>query len=467
VRHRVHYDGEMAKAGNKIVWGVGALFVMCGIGGVGGYTGFGQPEKQYRQELAKSEAIGLPSQLETYQRQVDPDDNAAGLYMEAITAWSALEKSNKPTTQALLAGLGAGYDVPTAERDLALAAPVFQKLEAAAKPDLCFDKRYADGMYALFPELAPLRNFVKLRCLRALVLANRGKYNDAYRELAKAGAVSRQLGQDNPTLIGLLVQIATRAITLRALEQVLCQQGRNPAAPANAELVIQSFGEAPNLHRALRGEYAMSLGTMALLDDPKRREDLLKISGSGFGEESSRTPTVEERLVGWPSVRYQMMASVVKFYRGVITDLPEATPSGTKLIKASQAVDARQAAATAPTDFLTRSLMPVFGGVGAAVVKDVANVRLVQLLALNLSRRQGVSIPAFFPSDPFSDKPFLAKATTDGFRIWSVGLNGIDDGGTVKGNNDLDRVTVVGYPYVEKARRRLPVGAAAAALPAR
>jgi hypothetical protein len=78
-----------------------------------------------------------------------------------------------------------------------------------------------------------------------------------------------------------------------------------------------------------------------------------------------------------------------------------------------------------------------------------------------------VSIPAFFPSDPFSDKPFLAKATTDGFRIWSVGLNGIDDGGTVKGNNDLDRVTVVGYPYVEKARRRLPVGAAAAALPAR
>lgn len=463
----------MGKAGNKVIWGVGALFIVCGVCGVGGYTGFGQPERQYRQELAKSEAVGLPSDLETYQRQVDPDSNAAGLYLEAITAWSALEKADHPVSQALLSGMGpnglsAEYDVNAAERDLAKAELVIKKLDAAAaQPDLCFDTRYSDGMYALFPELAPLRNFVKLRCLRALVFANRGKFDEAYAELAKASTISRQLSQDNPTLIGLLVQIAGRAITLRGLEQVLCLQGRNPEAVTHADLVLKSLGDAPNFHRALRGEYASSLGTMQLLADPKHREDLLKAAGNGFGEESSRTPTVEERLVGWPSVRYQMMASLVKFYRGIYTELPEATPSGTKLLKAAQAVDDRQAAAGAPTDFLTRSLMPVFAGAAGAVVKDVANVRLMELLALNLSRQRGVEIPVDFPNDPFSDKPFLGKVTADGFRVWSVGRNGIDDGGILKGNNDSDGDTVVGYPYVDKSvRRRAGIGAAAAARPA-
>jgi len=463
----------MGKAGYKVIWGVGALVVLCGVCGVGGYTGFGQPERQYRQELAKSEAVGLPSDLQKYQRQVDPDVNAAGLYLEAITAWSALEKSDHPVSKALLAGMGPNglapdYDVNTAERDLVKAEPVLKKLDAAAAlPDLCFDKRYSDGMYALFPELAPMRNFVKLRCLRALVFANRGKFDDAYAELARAGTISRQLGQDNPTLIGLLVQIAGRAITLRGLEQVLCIQGRNPIVVANADLVLKSLGDPPNLHRALRGEYASSLGTMQLLADPKRREDMMKMSTGNFGEDSPRTPTVEERLVGWPSVRYQMMASLVKFYRRVYTELPEATPSGTKLLKAAKAVDARQEDAVGPTDFLTRSLMPVFAGAAGAVVKDVANVRLMKLLALNLSRRQGIEIPTDFPNDPFSDKPFLGKVTADGFRLWSVGRNGIDDGGILKGNNDADGDTVVGFPYVDKSvRQRSAIGAAAAARPA-
>ena len=459
----------MAKAGNKVVWGIGALLVICGICGVGSYTGFGQPERQYQQELAKSEAAGLPSQPEKYQRQVDPDDNAAGLYLEAITALAALEKSNRDSTKAMLAGLSPDYTVDTAEADLAKADVVFQKLDAAAaKPDLCFDKRYADGMYALFPELAPMKNFVKLRYLRALVLANRGKYNAAYGELAKAGTISRQLGQDNPTLIGLLVQIASRAITMRGLEQILCLQGRQPDAAAHAETVLRALGDPPNLHRSLRGEYAGTLGTMQQLGDPKRREDLFQSFGGVGTEDSPRTPTLEERLVGWPSVRYQMMASVVKFYRSVYQDLPETTPAGTRLMKAAADVDARQAAATAPTDFLTRALMPVFAGAAGAVVKDAANVRLIQLLALNLSRPRGLEIPTSFPMDPFSDKPFFGKVTADGFRIWSVGRNGVDDGGEISTNGDTSGDIVVGYPFIDRRIRRPGlIGAARAARPAR
>jgi hypothetical protein len=105
-----------------------------------------------------------------------------------------------------------------------------------------------------------------------------------------------------------------------------------------------------------------------------------------------------------------------------------------------------------PTDYLLGMMvLPV--SIAPAVAKTSAEEKLVRLLAINLGRPGGVWIPPNFPHDPFSDKPFGTKITKDGFRIWSTGRNGVDDGGVISSNGDMSGDIVVGYPYVEKSIR--------------
>ncbi len=37
---------------------------------------------------------------------------------------------------------------------------------------------------------------------------------------------------------------------------------------------------------------------------------------------------------------------------------------------------------------------------------------------------------ARLPTDPFNDQPYHYRLEGSGFRLWSVGTNGVDDGGT-------------------------------------
>ena len=54
----------------------------------------------------------------------------------------------------------------------------------------------------------------------------------------------------------------------------------------------------------------------------------------------------------------------------------------------------------------------------------------------------GVSVPGGLPLDGFTRKPFVYHRTADGFRIYGLGENGKDDGGTPRssGSRDFDIV---------------------------
>jgi len=432
-------------------WGVGATITLCGIGG---YSGFGIPESEYNRELERAEADGLPSKPERYQRVVADRDNAAQAYREAISAWDRFNETDPDAVHSLSEGLVTiGYPLEAAERDFAKVQHILHKLdEAAAKPSLCFDHRYADGGMEIFTEFSDLKQFVKLRTFRARILVQRRNFAAAYRELEKCAAIPRQLGQENPSMITLLVQIALRSIILRSLEQTLCLQGPNPAAATNGDRVINALGATPNYREAIRGEYALALGTLAQLGDPKKRNEFISSSTMGDEIDAPHQMASEEYFIGLPSFRYQMMVPVVRFYRTAYRLIPSDPAAVPEMIKIEKSWESQFSVNRWPTDYLVR-LMIFTGGITSAVAKSFAEEKLMRLLAINLSRPGGGVIPPSFPTDPYSGKPFRGKTTKDGFRIWSVGRNGVDDGGAIATSGDMSGDIVVGYPYAEKTIR--------------
>lgn len=446
----------MAKSFKFWLGMIAGMTLLCGVGG---YSGFGVPQSEYNRELERAEAIGLPSRPEKYQRVVADADNAAPIYREASRTWEAFRKAQPEVAKAVSRGtseLPLDGKIPmAAQEDFAMLTTLLQSLDAAArKPTLCFDRQYSDGTFALFPEFSSLRQFVRIRITYALLLARQGKFDAAYQEIEKSAVISRQLGEDNPSLIGLLVQVALRSITVRGLEQTLCLAGRQPDALKRYQRVMAALGPLPSYREAIRGEYAFCLGTMKMLGDAERRAEILRLfDGPDWENDQPRRMTPEEFLLGIPSFRYQMMTPVVRYYRSIYPQLPADPNDVYSLLKTDKLLSAQHTGSYGILDYLLKILVGSNFGTSPTMARRFADDHLVELLALNLSRSSGLSIPNDYPLDPFSNKPFRIQATKNGFRIWSVGQNETDDGGIVGSGGGMNGDIVVGYPYVDKTIR--------------
>ena len=458
--------------GKKIIIGIviGGVLV-CGLGGLGAYNGFGQPERQYRSEIEKGVAAGLPEKPDAYQKTVVPDKNAASVYTEAITVWTKFQQDNRETANRVSARLQpADYFQKDAKADFIAVQPLIKLLDQAASyPSLCFDKPYSHGFQNDFPEYGPLRTFVRIRCMQAVYLARQSRFDSAYAELGRAAAIPRHLGTDNPSILGLLVSISLRNNVTRTLERILCLQGRNPRASDQATQIFAALGPLPSLQTSLRGEYAGLLGSLDLLQKPDRLAQLSQASRSDSEMNQNANRTLA-RLMAWPAGRYLLMSNAVRASRTAYTDVVNIPTNDIDLINANLGSEKSDAKRSSPDNTLVQMLVPASGQVSRSLVREVAEERLVRVLAASLSQARGVRIPSELAIDPFTKKPLLVKETPTSFRIWSVGVDLKDDGGKVSFSNSLlpngGADIVVGYPFVEKTsfqRRSIGPGIAAAA----
>jgi hypothetical protein len=59
---------------------------------------------------------------------------------------------------------------------------------------------------------------------------------------------------------------------------------------------------------------------------------------------------------------------------------------------------------------------------------------------------------ASVPIDPHSEKPFRYRKTEEGYRLYSVGINGKDDGGKTYNNDDRSDDLLIEVPWKPKAK---------------
>jgi hypothetical protein len=274
--------------------------------------------------------------------------------------------------------------------------------------------QFLDGI--LHDQPTRIRTAARFLNWRSEVLVADGQSDEAGRRGLQMLRLAR-LYDGEPLLVNYLVGLALRGIAANSLYDSLA------AAPVT-----------PELHSMLDEE-------LALQDDPKRMVRTLKteraystsiVSAVGVDSAIQQVNPIWLKMVGWPMKRFYLNA--LDYY-----DL-ELESIGRPWIDAHHYVGRRQIPKS-PTGYgaLADLLIPALQAAYDADARSTSTLRALRVFnALRQYAEQNghqaraledLSLPKEATIDPFSDEPLKLKHTDDGWIVYSVMENGVDDGG--------------------------------------
>jgi len=422
----------MTKVG-KVLIIAGVSLGLLGLAGAVMWNGVG--DGGIAREKARAVKLGLPQRPNDAVPNVAPERNAGPILAklgEDLSVWRNSAGKNPMDS-----------DGPS-DADLKALDPIIQaSIRASKLPECSFQKDFEQGPAMMFPELANLKAVVKLLQADALRLARAGQTDAAFERLQAGARISALLGKSEPTVIASLVQISLSSIVIRAVQNTLNETGTGKAALDGAERTLSDLGELPSIKRAMVGEWA--LGGLAL--ENVSPEELR--SWFGMGEAPTMEPSQEsmvlEAAFSVPSMRKKMIAH----YLDTFLDFYEALPTDAKDFRTGMQVSDNLAANLEKDKSidgtLSRIMFPVFGQTYEAVGRDLANRRVLRNLiaALRTSSNQLPNLGEE-SKDPFSSGKLTFDRQGGTVTVYSVGTNGVDDGGEVLRLADV----VARYPWV-------------------
>jgi hypothetical protein len=311
------------------------------------------------------------------------------------------------------------------------------------------------------PHAQQTRNIASLLHHDALNLAQQGEAGEALRSCQAALNAGRSL-DDEPFMITQLVRMACIALAADRAERVLAL-GQPPVEDlARLQALVEQEEAHPSARVGLRGERAM-----------------IHIVLSGLADGSMPTSVLLDRMGGqdW------MDRMVIQWdARGrARQDHPKVMELMGKAIDNTRLPDHEQPAAEkalnreihelASHSYLLRLTLPAMGKFTEAARRKKAQVRcLMTVLAVERYRRDKGDWPARLddlapkllkkvPLDPYDGKPLRYVRVADGVIVYSVGADGIDNGGNIDRTNPVAPGTDIGFQLWDVKHRRQPAKA--------
>ncbi len=382
-------------------------------------------------------------------RQVPDDKNAAIEYVNAINLY--VEEPHN------LAGLysyvvqnlwisEAKDLLPWLEQN----APAIAALrEGAEKPDCMFPLLKAPDepmMNLLLPHLSPMRALGRLLVIQGKYFESHGKYREAldnYLVVARMGYhVSR-----GPMLICGLVGVALDSIATDAIEECIL---RHDLQTETLSWLLRRVREAPsaaeNYGIAISGEKVFG---MSVVDD--LFENRVSLGDLVGGQPSLRValPIGGFKLLGLKAI---LKSDFRKYWDWMDkwNALPDHVALRPENMRAEDIIE------ELPRWSLARMLVPALSRARISFVRDKAlrNLLLAEI-GLQIYRKQKGKYPETLvalkgileeiPIDPFINEPLKYKRTEDGFLVYSVNDNLVDDGGE-PGKTSWGKDAVRRYP---------------------
>lgn len=324
---------------------------------------------------------------------------------------------------------------------LAQNAQGFDLLRQANAMDRCrFPVNYKGGIAALLPHLAPIRSSARLLILESRVKRHDGDIPGAAASVRQVIRLERATHQPClvPRFVGILVVgLATRS----GIKPLLNEDGAHPDAWRQLLRDLETLDTRPVMVNAMQGERAMGYQTI---------ENLSATGGVGPG--GLQLPGVLQGPLAslWkPVLRYDTVQHLR--YLGDLVAAARLDPW-----EALARCDEMESEVKALPRWavLTRILAPALSRAFQASARAEADIALARVsLALKLYKHQHGAYPdtlaalspailADVPPDPFTGKPVFYRREGDGFILYSVGLNGTDDGG-VENKRDPDQGDMV------------------------
>lgn len=434
----------MMTTGKKIALGllVGLPLCCCGGGWLTLQAVFGGAARQKDQELAKARAAGIAVDASDLAKltYVPDAQNAAPLYRKIFAktdGTTAIGKDLKAVTQ------GLGTHAKPEDKEKAIEAdtrlqPLFAEVrQAAALPGCDFGYDWSLGFKVLFPEFTKLKDLAKALCFDASQKSARGDWRGALDDIAAAQKLGRHAGAC-PTVVGMLVEIATEAIANRSLDGIIDENSKNVAFLQAAKQVHDGFGPLANYRRSLMGE--LVLGRISI-GQIKSFGELTGSMDPSDGTPPGQTP-IDKAVFGSQVARDAFEAKLVAAYRMLITSIPKDPDRWEDAGKASKEFGRRVEADQSITNVLNRILFPVFSEATEAIGTTQAHRHLTDTaLRLLINRSISGELPKYLPNygptriDPFTGHALKYLPKGSGFLLYSVGKDRVDDGGITKADD--------------------------------
>jgi hypothetical protein len=386
---------------------------------------FGARAGSLNAQLEAARKEGVPVDVDDV-RQIPPDDptqNADKLYAQF------LKLSEDPKYRLFLGVIKERNPSPSQEskavRGLQPLADVVEK--AVQRPYLVPQQDWSNPPAIEFPEFKAARDMARLMCGKAREYSRQGEGVEAVRTLTRAHTIAKHAAQ-SPTLIGLLVSISVETLLFATLETVLSDHGRNPQVIAEAKRFVASLGPVPSLRRAIGGEVIFSRSPFMPNADPVQI-----ISGAQTTDDPTSQALAASLTI--KPVRDAMEARAIEEFRALYRDMPTDLEDVDGFEKALNDMESRVTRDRNVTSSFLKTTTPVYSSVVNALKRIIAERRLAALAVDLCERRLQGPLPKNLTPigrhqvDPYSGGPFLIKAVGQGFLVYSVGLNGVDDGG--------------------------------------
>jgi hypothetical protein len=291
-------------------------------------------------------------------------------------------------------------------------------------------------VYERDPLNAPLHAFHEFAAVRGLARIDayfmreelrQRRYRDAIRRAERLRRLADQVRNGGP-LIHYLVGIAVNAIAIEPIREELPRIYDRAALEALLQLARTYEQQRVPLWKCIEEEYYFGLNMYQ------------QIATGRLSAEQLTEPTLErpsERAIGWARriLDRCLAKTAIPEYRRLMPRLIEELkqPPG----KRSKRLEADLERKTRhPLNTMT---IPVLAGSGKSEAREVVFMRLIGCTAaIRLHKLRTGNYPASLEAlqlgemiiDPFSGKPFVYKTDPrKGFLLYSVSLNGVDDGG--------------------------------------
>jgi hypothetical protein len=285
-------------------------------------------------------------------------------------------------------------------------------------------------VYLIFPEYASLKLYAKVLSYKAQRQSDAGDWQGALKTIERMNRISHHAGME-PTLIGMLVQIAIESITMVRFQHIIAANARNAAFLNAAETTLKRFGALPDFRHALNGEMVMTRVTIQSLGT-------VSIGELTTGSKTS-TSGIENAVLNNSGVRRALEAKALEDYNWQFERLPHDPEKWQEAFEVSKQMQAKIDADDSLLNKLNQVIFPVFTQANVAIGRVIAGRHLTGTqIKLCIDRLKTGTYPATLPDygevriDPFTGKPLQYKAAGHGFLLYSFGDDKVDNGGTYK-----------------------------------
>ena len=453
----MHHESSAAHRGNRRRWVIGlvlALVILLAspflLLWYGSWSAGRRVEEQLRAIRAKQQPV-TPVELNEFYAAPAPDSDVTQLILDALQPLTTppFDLAAQPLpvvgrSEALIPPPGQPWDEQEAVEQLLdqFALSLKQFHQASRKNGGArFSVDFQQGLEMLLPHAQNLRSGVRLLTLEAHVRAHRGDPHGAAESILTMFSLADSL-ENEPVLISQLVRFGNRSLGYGLTHELLPHVDFSDEDLHSLQLAVRAVDCREAIHRALIGERVIGIH---IFRNP---------SGEGV---SSIQGALTGLIVGGSQDLSLYLSLVTRMIDAIERSWAEARDAEIEVDTKVKEVAASKLGSM--RHIMTMLFLPALSQVSRSGARGEAKQNGTDIaIAIERFRRKhgrlpenlDALVPDFLekvPLDPFDDRPMRFKSADGVILIYSVGADGIDNGGVEDaGKAEPDIVIQVGKP---------------------